>query len=323
MATQANNVFEGLQDTIGGLTNVLREADGTLSLDVPRLLLIRFREDVVLVADFVDVISDQLVNYVIPLAKRRRAAEQGASSASGGDQAAATRLHREAVRLLIKYNEANTGRYGEIGELISYCVAVHFLKAPQIGSKMALKTSAQMPVHGVDGIHARAEDDGTVTFFALESKVIPSATDATREFCKSAAKYQGDRAAQLNELRIASDLSNLDALEGAQREAAKAFFNLYSDGGESLRRRERSVGTLVYSEDAYQNRLPVGDDMDIHERNAMSLCAAKHPSIAKTLSEQARAASLDLGKCIIFMIAVPDVNELKRVFAQTNGHVRD
>lgn len=321
MSTQPEDVFAGLQDAIGGLPNVLGEV--LPAVDLPRLLFVRFREDDVLVPELVEVISDQLVNYVIPLAKRRRANVAASTSASGGDQAASTRLQREATRLLVKYNEDNPGRYGELGELISYCVAVHYLNAAQIGSKMSLKTSAQMPVHGVDGLHARMEGDGTITFFVLESKVIPSSTDATRDFCKSAAKYHMDRATRVNELRIVTDLSNLDSLEGEQRDAAKAYFNLYSGDEASLRRRERNVGTLVYSEDAYQQKLPVdgGKPIEIHEQNLMSLYVAKHESISKTLSKQATDAGLDLGKCIVFMIAVPDINELKRMFAENNGHV--
>lgn len=319
----AKDLFSTLLDAISGFPNVIREVEP--ALESPRMLMLRFREDTALIDDFVEVISDQLVNYAVPLQERRHATESGTRSSSGGDFAAASRLRRYARSLLIQYNAADSSRYGEIGELISYCIAVHFLKAAQIGSKMALKTSSEMPVHGVDGLHVRMEDDGSATFFVLESKVTPSATDATREFCKSVAKYQNDRSSRENELRIVTGLSNLDVLEGDARLAAKAYFNLYTEDNASLRRRERSVGTLVYEHSAYKSRLPVDDNkpIDIHEKNAMNLCSESHARIALNLRNHATAAGIDLGKCVVFMLAIPKIEYLKSTFAELNDHVRD
>lgn len=318
--TRVNDSFGALLDPIDGVDNVLKEVTATPPLDRPRLLFLRMQEHVPQVDALAELLVDQLVNYVIPLAKRRDALFRGKNSSTGGDMAAAQRLRREAKQLLVKFNEKHPGRYGEVGELIAYVVAVRFLGAAQLGAKMALKTSSEMPVHGVDGLHGRVADDGSFFFYLLESKLIPSATDASREMLESVAQHQADRGRMLNELRLVSDLSNLDSLAGDAREAAKSFFNSYSGDGSHLRRRDVHVGSLVFSESAFQDKLPrdLAKPPEIHEEHLEKLYAAKHDEFSKTLKKQADAKGIDLGGCIVFLVAIPDVNEFKRIFAELN-----
>lgn len=320
MITKREDSFDALLEPIEGLNNVLKEVAASPSVRQPSLLFLRLREHEPQVHEFAELLSDHLVDYAIPLAKRQQANAQGAHSKTGGSTVATSRLRREAVRSLVKYSEENRGRYGELGELISYVVAVHFLGAGQIGAKMALKTSAEMPVHGVDGLHARVNPDRTVTFFLLESKLTPSAADASREMVDSVSTYQADRGRKLNELRLVSDLSNLESLVGEQREAAKSFFNVYAGSGMHLKRRDMHVGSLVFSEGAYQKTLPRDPDkpITIHEENFEALYVAKHGAFKKNLDRQAAAKNLDLGGCHVFLIAVPDINELKRIFSDLN-----
>lgn len=320
MTEEIEDYFDALLEPIEGLDNVLKEVTNTPPLRQPRLLFLRMREHEPQVYEFAELLSDHLVDYAIPLAKRQQANTQGAYSKTGGSTVASSRLRREAIRSLVKYSEENKGRYGELGELISYVVAVHFLGAGQIGAKMALKTSAEMPIHGVDGLHARANLDGTVTFFLLESKLTPNAADASREMVESISTYQADRGRKLNELRLVSDLSNLESLKGEQREAAKSFFNVYAGTGKHLNRRDMHVGSLVFSEGAYQKTLPRDPDkpITIHEENVEALYVAKHNAFKTNLARQAAVKNIDLGGCHVFLVAVPDINELKRIFAELN-----
>lgn len=317
MTTTKDDSFGALLEAIDGLENVLKEVSASPALSQPRLLFLRMREHEPQLYEFAELLSDNLVDYAIPLSKRRQANVQGVQSNTGGSMVAHSRLRREALRSLLRFSEENKGRYGELGELISYVVAVHFLKAPQIGAKMALKTSREMPVHGVDGLHARANLDGSVTFFLLESKLTPNAADASREMVDSVSTYQADRGRKLNELRLVSDLSNLEALEGEQREAAKSFFNVYAGSGQHLKRRDMHVGSLVFSEQAYRDVIPRDQDrpISIHEEHLEALYAAKHSGFKRNIERQAVAKGLDLSGCIVFLIAIPDIDELKRVFA--------
>lgn len=318
--TKASNSFGALLDPISGVDNVLKEVTATPPLEQPRLLFVRMQEHIPQVEALAELLVDQLVNYVIPLRKRREAFVQSSNSATGGDMSAVSRLRREAKRLLVMYNQKHPGRYGEVGELIAYVVAVRYLGAAQLGAKMALKTSSEMPVHGVDGLHGSQADDGSVLFYLLESKLIPSATDASREMVDSIAEHQADRGRMLNELRLVSDLSNLDCLEGEAREAAKSFFNSYTGDGSHLRRRDVHVGSLVFSESAFQDKLPrdLKKPPEIHEEHLEKLYVAKHHTFSKNLKNQADAKGVDLGGCIVFLVAIPDVNEFKRIFAELN-----
>jgi len=320
MADAHGTPFEKLLDPIDGLGNVLKEVDSSPSLQQPRLLFLKMHADEPQLDALAELLTDLLVDYAIPLKSRQHANAVGSSSKTGGNTVMHGRLLREAKRLLIEYEKTNQGRYGELGELLSYAVAVHYLGAAQIGSKMALKTSRGMPVHGVDGLHVRENSDGTVTFFLLESKVMPDAADASRDMVASIAEYRADRSRKLNELRLVNDLSNLDSLAGDQRDAAKSYFNVYEGSGNHLKRRDVHVGSLVFSEPAYQDRLPVDHSkpITIHEEHFESKYRATHGRLKANLDRQAGAKNLDLGNCIVFMVAVPDINELKCVFAALN-----
>lgn len=319
-SSDTDPLFE-LSEEIHGLESVLKEVVGMEPGSGLRLLYVCHREDEPQVASLVELLADQLPNYVIPLRKRRLANAASARSVSGGDMSRSARLVREARRLLVKYNEKNPGRYGEFGELIAYVVAQHFLVAPQLCSKIALKTNFSMPVHGVDGLHARIAADGTLTLYLLESKITPDPTDATRSFLDSAKKYQDDRSAQLNELRLVVDLSNLDELRGEARDRAKAYFDEYSDGAAVLSRREVHVGSLVFEEPSYEIRIPKdrSRSVSIHEDNFVSLYKEKYDRFVKNRDSQAAAVGFDLGGCILFMIAVPDVLKLKELFSEVTG----
>lgn len=320
MTDARTNAFDGLFDPIQGIENVLKEVEADPKLELPRLLYLRMHEDQPQLQLLAELLTDLLVDYALPLTKRRQANLTGATSPSGGSMAAQARLVREARQLLLKFAEEHKARYGELGELLSYAIAVHYMGAAQVGSKMALKTNSNMPVHGVDGLHVRANEDGTITFFLLESKIVPNATNASRDMINSISEYQADRAKLLNELRLVNDMSNLDALEGVQREEAKSYFDAYSDTGNYRKRRDVHLGTLVISEEAYQDQLTYDPkaDHDVHERHLESLYKAKHQRFHDNLARQAEAKNVNLAKCVVFMIAVPNVDELKHAFAELN-----
>lgn len=321
MNNARTTAFDALLDPIEGIENVLKEVSEEPRLEQPRLLYLRMHEDQPQLQLLAELLTDLLVDYALPLTKRRRANLASAASSSGGSMAAQARLVREAKQLLLKFAEDHKSRYGELGELLSYAIAVHYMGAAQVGSKMALKTNSNMPVHGVDGLHVRANEDGTITFFVLESKIVPNATDASREMIESIFDYQADRTKLLNELRLVNDMSNLDALEGAQRDEAKSYFDAYSITGNHRKRRDIHLGSLVFSEDAYKEKLAYDPkaDYDAHEKHIESLYKAKHQRFRDNLARQAKAKNVNLAKCEVFLIAVPDVDELKRAFAALNA----
>ena len=306
----------------------VKQAFASEETDAPRvdLLFVRFKEATVDVEGLAEVVSHQVVNYALP----KRKVRELLSKANGGlDLSQHSKLIVEAKRAFIAYNSNATdakslSRYAEMGEVLAFCVASHFLEAGQVAAKMALKTNSEMPVYGLDGIHVRAEKDGSVTVYFLEAKMVGEAKSGGAQYSKSVAGFDKDRAHKLNEQRIARDLSNLDILEDAARESALTYFNPYSQ--EQSNMRERFVGIIVHTEPGYQNTIPVSDanPLDAHEQHFLKGYKSLHPTFAADLEEALKKEGVEPGKCRAFFIAVPDVLKLKTLFAEamSGEHIR-
>ena len=290
------------------------------------LIYLRFKEDQPSVHELVEALFFQLVNYALPASKRKAIHDP---DGDGLDLSKQIKLFAEARRSFIKFKKTNRtpqsdARYGEVGELISFCIASHFLNSPQIAAKMALKTNSEMPVFGLDGIHARFEKDNTLTVFYLESKMTGTAEAGISQYADSASGFETDRKHKLNEYRIATDLSNLDSLEGHEQEIAMEYFDPYSESSHSVR--ERFVGIIVHSEDLYADKLPISDvaPIDIHEKNFKNKYAAKYDYFITELEKRLKLKGATLGKNRAFMLSVPCVTELKELFAKemSGEHIR-
>ncbi|XHR30867.1 MAG: DUF1837 domain-containing protein [Chthoniobacteraceae bacterium] len=321
--------------------NLVKCAVASKETQAPRidLLFVRFNEDRPDEHGLAEVVYHQVVNYALP---RRKIAELLSKCRPGAiDFSPHSKLLAEARRAFISYNSstidkepkekktkrkkppANT-RYAEIGEVVAFCVASHFLSAGQVAAKMALKTNSEMPVFGLDGIHVRSEPDGSVTVFFLEAKMVGDAKSGAKQYSKSAGGFDKDRAHKLNEQRIARDLSNLDILESAARESAIEYFDPYSEKQANLR--ERFVGVIIYSEPAYCEKLPITDatPLNAHEENFAKNYQATHPGLCKDLNAALSKAGAEPGRCRAFFLAVPNVDHLKQLFAKemTGEHIR-
>ena len=188
---------------------------------------------------------DQAINYVIPLRKRLRAQATTASSNTGGDLSPSVRLLRETKRRFIEYREKYPHRAAKSANFLEYLLGLEYLRAAQVASKMALKTSGNMPVHGLDGIHARFAN-GVMTLYFLESKLAATANGGASEYAESVAGFGSNNKQYLLEYEIISDLSNLDALDPGDRETALQYLDVYGD--KKSQRIERSVGVICYTE---------------------------------------------------------------------------
>lgn len=79
---------------------------------------------------------------------------------------------------------------GEAGELLLYFLIEAVLNAPQVVSKMELKTNHKDEVKGSDGMHARFnQETGLVDFFFGESKLYKESSSAIAEAIKSVEQF--------------------------------------------------------------------------------------------------------------------------------------
>lgn len=123
------------------------------------------------IRELVDVLANHLVLYAIDATRIKPTLT---------DQQRAE-LHWEALSLL-----RNCDTSGEAGELLLYFLMETVLKAPQMVSKISLKTNPNMEVHGSDGIHARWNEKAKVVeLFFGEAKIYTDISGALGSACTS------------------------------------------------------------------------------------------------------------------------------------------
>ncbi|HXD60920.1 MAG TPA: DUF1837 domain-containing protein [Lacisediminihabitans sp.] len=108
-------------------------------------------------------LAEETMAYCIPRSRIEEALDHAAAT---GSPNRLSRLEREARDLFVK-----AAGSGEGGELLLYSLLESSLGIPQILCKMALKTSSNMHIHGVDGVHAQFTDRGNLAIYWGESKV--------------------------------------------------------------------------------------------------------------------------------------------------------
>lgn len=176
-----------------------------------------------------------------------------------------------------------------------------------------------MPIYGLDGIHASV-NNGALTVYFLESKLAGTAASGTADFVKSVAGFNDDKDQILHEYGLVSDLGNLETLSETDKNLLMQYLDVFENP--NANRRERSIGVICHSESKhFSNTIPIDDDGDIekHETHFGGLYKGDfdrhHSNIVNQLSTTNVAAS----KCMLFLVAVPDVNELRERFYESLG----
>ncbi|WP_288129438.1 DUF1837 domain-containing protein [Microbulbifer sp.] len=103
-----------------------------------------------------------------------------------------TVLTKEARKLFRHpdISDESPDKTGEAGELLLYFLMEAVLSAPQIISKMELKTNHKDEVKGSDGVHARFDNEsGLVDFYFGESKLYKDVSSAIDEAIKSIDRF--------------------------------------------------------------------------------------------------------------------------------------
>lgn len=143
----------------------------TLKLFMPRLNGYEF--------DYLGL-QDNLSEVVIDFALSRKTVEQYIADRKF------SRLNTEAKS---KFKD-HLHNKGELGELLLYMMLEGYLSAPQILSKMALKTNSEDYVKGADGIHfVKVPNSERYHLIYGESKLYDDVTDAFREAFRSISRF--------------------------------------------------------------------------------------------------------------------------------------
>lgn len=97
-------------------------------------------------------------------------------------------LTKKATERFVEYCR-NTG---ELGELLLYAFLECHLNAPKILTKLELKTSTSMYVHGADGVHYLQLPNGNYQLIFGEAKMIQDLGAAIRAAFKSIAEFKNE-----------------------------------------------------------------------------------------------------------------------------------
>ncbi len=126
-------------------------------------------------------LADMLIHYCIP---RRKIIAIRQLDDDKRD-AATSRLARDASKLFTQTQM----KTGEGAELLLYAMLEKLLGIPQVLSKMSLKTSTEMQIHGADGVHAKLEDNGDLALYWGEAKMYESVSAAMADCLDSLSPY--------------------------------------------------------------------------------------------------------------------------------------
>jgi Cap4 SAVED domain len=134
-------------------------------------------------------LAKQIVHFCIPRSQILRAQQLPPNKMVEE----VSRLHLHAQRLFTR-SQPNTG---EGGELLLYALLERHLGIPQILSKMSLKTSTEVQIHGTDGVHAHFLQDGRLALYWGEAKIYNDLDAALTSCFSSIGPYlRGEATAQ-------------------------------------------------------------------------------------------------------------------------------
>lgn len=277
------------------------------------LLHPRFREDLPLVDDLARILFEQCVYYALPRRKRIELHEQVKN-----DVSKAVRITTLVRDVFIEFNARYPSRASELGEVLAYCIAQRYLSAPQVAAKMALKTASNMPIHGLDGVHAAFENEALTVYF-LEAKLAGAARVGATRYAQSAAEFLADKKQYDREYQLIGDLGHFDSLVGEARETAIDYFDIWNKP--ELPRRERFVGVICHSAPKhYADKLPVDDGpVEVHQNHFSKIYGADHAALRAFANNAIVQSGGNPAKATLFFVAVPDVNELRKAFYRALG----
>lgn len=126
------------------------------------------------------------------------------------------KLNTLVTRAKIKFKDY-TDNTGELGEVLLYCFLESHLKAPKILSKLEIKTSSEMYVHGADGVHLLKLSNTDYQLIFGESKMDAKLTDGIYDAFRSLKKLLDD---DLNKLDFEVNLVESQLIKEAYDENA-------------------------------------------------------------------------------------------------------
>ena len=154
------------------------------------------------VKDFARFLGTKIIDYAIPRAEINRALNDAVES---GSTAPVVKINQKAKSLFVR-----SPKSGEGGEVLLSVMAESLLQLPQLFTKMVLKTSTEMHVHGSDAIHVGVNKaNGNLALYWGESKIKKNVKKAIKDCFESLSPYLlspgGSKSVQERDLQLMRD----------------------------------------------------------------------------------------------------------------------
>jgi hypothetical protein len=240
-------------------------------------------------------LAAQVVDFCIP---RSRIAEAHDYYVRTRSTEKIVQLEREARGLFTRLTTS-----GEGGELLLYILLEVELGLPQLLCKMPHKTSAQMHVHGTDGVHGKLLDDGRLALYWGEAKLYDDVARAVRNCFDDLAPYLLDEGGGARERDLLLAREHLDTGEPALTAALKRFFQ--ADTLESTNIEVRGAALVGFDVDDYP--APFSDSMKTIAVEVATAMQGWQTKIGTRIAHN----KIEQFEVEVFCIPVPSVADLR------------
>lgn len=269
-----------------------------------RCSYVSFQAGVQTIDDFIDVLASHIVPFCLP----RSAIREAQKALVCGDHVAAGRIASELTgkaKALFIRAKRGSHRSGEAAEVLLYILNEWVLKAPQIISKMYLKTNNNMPVYGTDGIHARYHDGSNKLYLYWgESKAHQSLDRALGSALVSIEEFIVARQ-EKREIEIISSYSDLEGMDDGAKKALLDYLDPYSNS--SLNRVPCFSCLLVHQLEHTIDARQSDEDIEAGYVKAVNASAA---NFIHSIKRKIEDKGLSLRRFEFFLMPVPSVQDL-------------
>ena len=261
------------------------------------------------VKDLARAMVFRIIDYAIPRSEVTRAKER--------DQ----RLNTTAghAELLTKARQLFTSltKTGEGGELLLYLLAQSYLRLPQLFCKMALKTNAQMHVHGADGVHVDlTSDPGALRLYWGEAKMFANIKDATRHCLDDLKPFVcpvgGSASRDERDLQLIRD--NIDLENPELEDVILQYLN--RDNPAFVKLHLSGLGLIAYDHAGYPNAPKQLTQAELTKQLQADLQQAIN-LLGDEIVGRDPLHTVDLH---FFLVPMPSVAEFRKAFLEELGH---
>lgn len=266
------------------------------------------------ISELVQVLFDHLIHFWMPRSEINRLMDQY-GKIDGREFGRLYQVMGDAASRLFKKANRATNRNGEVGELLLYLMTEWVLNAPQLVAKMSLKTNAEMPIHGSDGIHVKyCTETSRLIFFWGESKIYKNVNDAIVAAVKSIKEALLPEK-MAHELQLVQNNLCFSGMSVAARNSLLDYLNPYSEN--SNKKLDVSTCLIGFDYEEFSNNLVVSGK--VREADFERIAAKKLEALSKSISSALTAAGLDGHSMEIFLFPVPSVKDVRDLFQDKIG----